>query len=171
VVHYIKTELCTKPGENGGRMRGRQELRWCDELRGGHCMGWVQKLGNKCAVKTEVVEAHCGGQLPLRNVETMVKGGDGGRRRSSRRSSSSSSSLLLTLFNKSLLRLRFHKQPSKTVMLYSRLMFLNFKQFLLILFSMDCKCRVFLVFPWIILLLHTRMFCCHNTNFKYFITE
>jgi hypothetical protein len=41
-----KKILCTKPGGNGGRMRGRPKLRWCHELGEGHHTGWVLKLEN-----------------------------------------------------------------------------------------------------------------------------
>jgi len=44
--HYVKTELCTKPGGNGKRIRGRLKLRQCDELKEGHCTVWVQELEN-----------------------------------------------------------------------------------------------------------------------------
>ena len=47
--HYVKTEFCTKLGGNGKRIRGRPKLSRCDELRGGHHMGWVQKLELMCS--------------------------------------------------------------------------------------------------------------------------
>jgi len=31
-IYLAKKVLCTKPGENGDRRRGRPKLRWCDEL-------------------------------------------------------------------------------------------------------------------------------------------
>ena len=30
--HYVKTELCAKPGGNGERITGRTKLRQCDDL-------------------------------------------------------------------------------------------------------------------------------------------
>ena len=75
--HYIKTEFCTKPGGNAKRIRGRPKLGRCDELRGVHHMGWVQKLELMCSQDRS-------GAGSLRRSSSTQECRDNGRRRRKR---------------------------------------------------------------------------------------
>jgi hypothetical protein len=80
-----------------------------------------------------VVEAHWGGRVPPTDVEPTVgrgeegKGGGEGAGGGDEEEKEGTVCCLLCSA-RCLLRLTFHKQPCETVMFYSRLMFMNFKQ-------------------------------------------